>query len=146
MAVSDFGGRKKIISSLTLPVQFSPPHAGKGQIPHSPGTDDSQKARGLKIGSFKFPPRRAKMVFKYPTLSSDSSVCPQLSKTFFVSQSLTNAISLPLNYFLYRPNTCFMAVSDGVRKKSHLKPDSSGSIFPTPRRQRSNSPLPGHRR
>ena len=27
---------------MTLPVQFSPPHAGKGQIPHSPGTDDSQ--------------------------------------------------------------------------------------------------------
>ena len=31
--------KKKI---LTLPVQFSPPHAGNGQIPHSPGTEDSQ--------------------------------------------------------------------------------------------------------
>ena len=31
----------------------------------------------LKIGSFKFPPPRAKMVFKCPTLSSDLSVkCP----------------------------------------------------------------------
>ena len=39
-AASDFGARKKAI--LTLPVQFSPPHAGKGQIPHSPGTEDSQ--------------------------------------------------------------------------------------------------------
>ena len=31
----------------------------------------------LKIGSFKFPPPRSKMVFKCPTLSSDLSVkCP----------------------------------------------------------------------
>ena len=31
----------------------------------------------LKIGSFKFPPPRAQMVFKCPTLSSDLSVkCP----------------------------------------------------------------------
>ena len=30
----------------------------------------------LKIGSFKFPPPRAKMVFKCPTLSSDLSVIP----------------------------------------------------------------------
>ena len=30
------------IWNLTLPVQFSPPHAGKGQIPHTPGTEDSQ--------------------------------------------------------------------------------------------------------
>ena len=34
--------KKGIIWNLTLPVQFSPPHAGKGQIPHSPGTEDSQ--------------------------------------------------------------------------------------------------------
>ena len=33
-----------------------------------------------------------------------------------------------------------MAVSDfGARKKNHLKHDTSGSIFPTPPRQRSNS-------
>ena len=31
-------------------------------------------------------------------------------------------------------------------KQKHLKSDSSGSIFPTPRRQRSNSPFPGYRR
>ena len=32
-AVSDFGNRKKIISNLTLQVQFSPPRPGKGQFP-----------------------------------------------------------------------------------------------------------------
>ena len=42
MAVSDFGAPKKIIWNLTLPVQFSSPHAGKGQIPHTLGTKDSQ--------------------------------------------------------------------------------------------------------
>ena len=42
VTVSDFGVRKKIIWNLTLPVQVSPPHAGKGQIPHSLGTEDSQ--------------------------------------------------------------------------------------------------------
>lgn len=42
MVVGDFGAEKKIVRKLTLQVQFSPPHAGKGQIPHSPGTEDSQ--------------------------------------------------------------------------------------------------------
>ena len=43
IAISDFGARKKKITwSLTLLVQFSPPHPGKGQIPHSPGTRSSQ--------------------------------------------------------------------------------------------------------
>lgn len=42
MVVGDFGAEKKIVRNLTLQVQFSPPHAGKGQIPHSPGTGDSQ--------------------------------------------------------------------------------------------------------
>ena len=51
----------------------------------------------LKMGLFKFPPPRTKVVFKCPTLSSDLSVCSKLLKTFFVSQSLTNAVSLPLN-------------------------------------------------
>ena len=31
-AASDFGNRKKIISNLTLQVQFSPPRLGKGQF------------------------------------------------------------------------------------------------------------------
>ena len=71
-----------------------------------------------------------------------------LLKTFFVSQSLTNATSLSLNSSISSTDTCFIAVSDfGAQKKTnYLKPDTSGSIFPTPRRQRTNSPLPGHRR
>ena len=47
-AASDFGARKKTI--LTLSVQFFPPHASKGQIPHSPGTESCQMP-GLCPGS-----------------------------------------------------------------------------------------------
>ena len=38
--------KKEITSNLILPVQFSPPLAGKGQILHSPGTEDSQMPGG----------------------------------------------------------------------------------------------------
>ena len=83
------------------------------------------------------------MVFKcriclsYPTKEQSSSAPPVLNKdllkTFFCKPS--------------RPNACFMAVSNfSARKKNYLKPDTSGSIFPTPRRQRSNSPLPGEQK
>ena len=114
----------------------------------------------LKSGSFKFSPPRAKMVFKFPTLSSDLSFIPyqrtivvgscrlykDLLMTFFVSQSLTNATSLPLNSSISSKRLfCSCYRLRRPKKKNHLKPNTSGSIFPTPRRQRSNSPLPGHR-
>ena len=55
----------------------------------------------------------------------------------FVRQSLTNAISLPLIHSISSKHV-FTAVSDfSNRKKNHFKPDTSGSIFPTPPRQRS---------
>ena len=41
----------------------------------------------------------------------------------------------------------FIAVSDfGARKKKSSKPDTSATVFLTPPRQRSNPPLPGHRK
>ena len=57
----------------------------------------------------------------------------------FVSQSLTNAISL-LSVYSISSKHLFIAVSDfGAEKtKKNLKPDTSGSIFPTTPRQRSN--------
>ena len=81
----------------------------------------------------------------------------QLLKTFFfffVSQSLTNAISLPLVYSLSSKHA-FIAVSNFSDRKNKLKPDTSGIIFPTTPRQKSNPthgkalqikfPTPGHR-
>ena len=54
----------------------------------------------------------------------------------FERQSLTNAISLPLIFSISSKHV-FIAVSDfGARKKNHLKPVTSGPIFPTPPRQR----------
>ena len=62
----------------------------------------------------------------------------QLLKTFcFVSQSLTNAISLSLVYFISSKHV-FIAVSNFSDRKKKLKPDTSGSIFPTTSRQKSN--------
>ena len=61
---------EKIIWDLTLPVQFSPPHAGKGQIPHSPGTEDSQMpglARGGGMLKYRF--RRPIMRFRQQTIT-----------------------------------------------------------------------------
>ena len=73
----------------------------------------------LKIGLLKFPPLQAKIVFKCPTLSRDLSVCPKLLKTFFVSQSLTNAISLPLNSSISFKHVFYGCYSDfGAQKKS----------------------------
>ena len=61
----------------------------------------------------------------------------QLLKTFFVSQSLTNATSLPLIYSISSKH-----VSDfSARKKK--KPDTSGSIFPTTPRGKGQVPTPG---
>ena len=89
----------------------------------------------LKNGSFKFPPPRAKMVFKcpsprricpsYPTKQQSSSAPPvfnkDLLKTYISSFKTLSS----------RPKTCFIAVSDfGARKKNYLKPDTSGSISP----------------
>ena len=54
---------------------------------------------------------------------------------FFVSQSLTNIISLPLIYSISSKH-----ISDFSARKR--KPVTSGSIFPTSPRQRSN-PTPG---
>ena len=78
----------------------------------------------------------------------------QLLKTFFfVSQSLTNHKSLPLVYSISSKHV-FIAVSNFSDRKKKLKPDTSGSIFPTtprqksnshPRPYKSNSPFPGHR-
>ena len=63
----------------------------------------------------------------------------QLLKTFvFVSQLLTNAISLPLLYSISSKQV-FIAVSNfSDWEKEKLKPDTSGSIFPTTPRQKSN--------
>ena len=64
----------------------------------------------------------------------------QLLKTFFFfieSQSLTKATSLPLVYSNSSKHV-FIAVSDFSDRKKKLKPDTSGSIFPTTPRQKSN--------
>ena len=61
-----------------------------------------------------------------------------LLKTYcFVSQSLTNAISLPLVYSISSKHV-FIAVSNFRERKKKLKPDTSGSIFPTTLRQKLN--------
>ena len=62
----------------------------------------------------------------------------QLLKTFlFVTQSLTNAISLPLAYSISSKRV-FIAVSNFSDRKKKLKPDTSSSILPTTTRQKSN--------
>ena len=77
----------------------------------------------------------------------------QLLKTFFsVSQSLTNAISLPLIYSISSKHVSDFSAPPPPKKK----PDISASIFPTTPRQRSNPnprkalqikfPTPGHRK
>ena len=53
---------------------------------------------------------------------------------FFVSQSHTNAISLPLIYSISSKHVSEFS----ARKKRKKKPDTSGLIFPTTPRQRSN--------
>ena len=54
---------------------------------------------------------------------------------FFVSQSLTNAISLPL---IYSNSSEDVSDFSARKRKKEKKPDISGSIFPTTPRQRSN--------
>ena len=49
-------------------------------------------------------------------------------KTFFVSQSLTNALSLPLNSSISFKHVFYGCKRLRRPKKHHLKPDSSGSI------------------
>ena len=56
---------------------------------------------------------------------------------FFVSQLFTNAISLPLVYSILLKHV-FIAVSNFSDQKKQLKHDTSGSIFPTTPRQKSN--------
>ena len=57
---------KRIYAPINSKLQHPPPPPGKPRA-----------FELLKIGSFKLPPPRAKMVFKCPTLSSDLSVkCP----------------------------------------------------------------------
>ena len=62
----------------------------------------------------------------------------QRLKTFFsraIAHKCSNVLSLHLNSSISSKHV-FIAV-----RRSHLKPDVSGSIFPTPPWQRSNSPL-----
>ena len=56
---------------------------------------------------------------------------------FFVSLSLTNAVSPPFIYSISSKQV-FIAVSDFSVPPKKLKPDTSCSIFPTKPRQRSN--------
>ena len=67
-----------------------------------------------------------------------------MTKTYYAASSVTKRKKkVTLNPFI----SCkyvFIVVNDFGAKKNHLKPFTSGSIFPTPPTQRSNSPLPGH--
>ena len=136
--------------NITLPSEVFRDYAPiNSKLQHPP--PPNSRPLGPKWCSNALPYRRICM--SYPTKEQSSSAPPvfnkDILKTIFGSQSLTNATSLPLNSSS-RPNTCFITVSNfgatSFETQLHLKPDISGSIFPTPRRQRSNSPLPGHRR
>ena len=74
-------------------------------------------------------------IINIEVLSAFQTYLKNYYTTFEDSFLLTNAISLPLNSSI-SSNHAFIAVSDfGARKKkkeAHLKPDTSGSIFPTP--------------
>ena len=83
-----------------------------------------------------------KSIFKPSLLSIHTfKNATQLLKTsFFVSQSLTNAISL--TYSISSKRVFIVVIHFSARKKK-LKPYTSGSIFPITPRQRSNSPSRG---
>ena len=67
----------------------------KSKLQHPYLLSEARAFELFKIGSFKFPAPRAKMVFKCPTLSSDLSVkCPPSLRTIVVGRLLSSVIKL----------------------------------------------------
>ena len=121
-----------LINSKLQQICPPPPSSGKARAFHL-----------LKIGSLKFPPPRGKMVFVCHTLLKNnrhwllsSSIIEDLFRKPISHKCYISSFKL---FHLVQTRVLKLLVTLAPPQKKDLKRDTSGSIFPTPRRHTSNS-------